>query len=133
MNAHEQNLHKVKMDHYYEENWAKIIMKFFPDKNPLITNSQSLSSLSSSVDKLNGLYFYCTWIKPGRHTYLIKHDTDNIYSDTEEGQYSKKIDNFMATKMSPGKKSTKNFYVHELLAGFRTEPIKPFAKKRHTH
>lgn len=133
MNEHESNLHKVKMDHYYEENWAKIILKFFPDKNPLITNSDSLSSLSSSVDKLNGLFFYCAWVKPGRHTYLIKHDGDFVYEETAESQYQKKIDNFMATKMSPGKKSDKSFYVHELLAGFRTEPIQPFAKERHTH
>ena len=47
-----------------------------------------------------------------------------MHSDTEDGKKEKNLFNFLSVRLSPRKKVVpKEFYVHELLAGFRHEPI----------
>ena len=36
-------------------------------------------------------------------------------------------------KLAELKKSVSSFYVHEMLATFRNDPIPPFSKERHVH
>lgn len=98
-------------------------MRILRYKMPQIANSDHLSELYKQRNQSEKSEVYCWvgYVKPGRHNYAIKHDNEEIYSDGEEGQYDKKVDLFKQKTMKMGKKSTKNFYVHELLAGFRQE------------
>ena len=63
---------------YYEKNWSKVIMRIMRYKNPLIANVHMMTQLTTEIDPGTKVYFHIGWLKPGRHTFLIKHDNNDI-------------------------------------------------------
>ena len=57
-----------------------------------------------SIDKNNQMYFHVDFVAPGKHVFFVKHDPDEIHSDGEDGQASKKLSDFFREKMSPNKR-----------------------------
>jgi len=50
----------------------------------------------------------------------------------ESDVYNRRLHNFMQDKMRQGKKSTQNFYAHEMLATLRSDSLPVAYKERHT-
>lgn len=71
------------------------------------------------------MYFYVAYVPPGRNYFIVKHDQDTIVEDEEtaEGKQDLKLKTFFSS-IAPNKgKKPKEFYVHELIAGFRHEDV----------
>ena len=66
---------------------------------------------------------HVAWLKPGRHTYTINYDPNEVVSDGEEGKKDAKFNLFMNLKLVKGKKSKRTFYLHDMLATYREEKI----------
>ena len=107
-----------------------MIMRY---KNPLIANVNQMTSLSEKMHDNQEIYFHIDWVKPGRHIYTIEHTPDEIYTDDEaekEGKMFEEMRKKIAAQKGLGKKATDTFYVHEMLAGFRTDDVPPYCKSR---
>ena len=63
---------------YYQDNWSKLIMKMIPFKNPLVANAHLMTNITNQIDPTQKIYFHIDWVRPGRHTFLIQHDNDDI-------------------------------------------------------
>ena len=140
-----------RIQEYYHVNWQKVILNIMRYKNPLIANAHLMTSLTNKIDTESKLYFHIDWLKPGRHTFLIQHDNYDIKFDyLEEKQKSledvggvmgmfdvlkkKREEEEKGIAPKPQlKKSERGFYVHDMLATFRTDPIPIFFKERHVH
>jgi len=115
---------------YYAENWSKLIMQILRYRNPLVANAHMMTSITNTIDPTNKVYFHIDWLKPGRHTFLIQHDNNEITIDDEVVKPIKRMAGLFGLKKPSAepekpklKKSTANFYVHDMLASFRTDPI----------
>ena len=65
-------------------------MKILRFKNPLVANAHMLTSITNQIDPNTKVYFHLDWLKPGRHTFIINHDNDNIkFNDKEEKEEQK--------------------------------------------
>ena len=51
-----------------------MIMKQLQYPNPLVANAHKLTSITSKIDPDSKVYFHAAFVRPGRHTYVIKHD-----------------------------------------------------------
>ena len=74
------------------------------------------------------MYFYVDFVTPGKNYFVVKYNEEQIQiEDTdEEKNTTRPIIGMFANAFSPTKKKRlqkKDFYVHELLAGFRHEDI----------
>lgn len=116
---------------YYDEHWSSIILAIMQFKNPLVANAHNLTQLSSQVDRVNKIFFLIDWVKPGRHHFTIEHNIGGTILD-QTNYYEKRVANFMHHRMIKGDKKEQEFYVHDMLAGFRDEPIPVSFKERHT-
>ena len=46
-----------------------------------------LTNITTEIDPNQKIYFHVDWVKPGRHTFLIRHDNDDIkLEDGEQEQ-----------------------------------------------
>ena len=133
-----QKIIDARADQYYKENWSTVIMDILRYKNPLVANAHLLTSYTNKLDPKTKVYFHIDWLKPGRHTFVIQHDAQRIKLDSaeeKERQKNKKKepDDVLGAllglrKKAPEKpqklkKTDRNFYVHNMLATFRTEVI----------
>ena len=51
---------------------------------PLVVNAHQLTKESLKMDPNSPLYVHIDWVKPGRHTFVIKHDADGPDGMPEE-------------------------------------------------
>lgn len=106
-------------------------MRIMRYRNPLVANAHMLTNITNQIDPNQKIYFHIDWVRPGRHVFLIQHDNDEIrVGDGAEEEKKAPPTSISALfglkKMQPTapeppklKKSTNNFYVHEMLATFR--------------
>ena len=132
-----QALIDARKELYYRENWKTVIMVILRFKNPLVANAHQMTQITNQLDPKTKVYFHIDWLRPGKHTFVIQHDNEEIKCDDSDDEKNKKkkepVLNLaglfgMNKKKPPEKlptlvKSTKNFYVHNMLATFRTETI----------
>ena len=74
---------------------------------------------------------HVAWLKPGRHTYTINYEPEEIFSDSAEGKQDALL-SLLMNKNVKGKKSKKTFYVHEMLATYREEKV-PLCKSTNSN
>lgn len=67
-----------RKNQYYHQNWAKLIMKIVRFKNPLVANAHMLTNITNQIDANQKIYFHLDWVRPGRHTFVVQHDNDDI-------------------------------------------------------
>ena len=133
LTEHERSLLKNQISQYYKDNWSRVILQIMRYKNPLIANVNQMTSLSEKMHENQEIYFHIDWVKPGRHVYAIEHTPEPIYSGDEaekEGKMLEEMRAKIAKQKGLGKKADETFYVHEMLAGFRTDDVPPFCKTR---
>ena len=122
---------EARKSKYYAENWSLIIMRILRYKNPLVANAHLLTSMTNKIDPGTKVYFHIDWVKPGRHTFLIQHDNQEVKLEKESAGggilglmgIKRKVE--PAPMLPQLKKSKADFYVHEMLATFRTDQIPP--------
>ena len=105
-------------------------------QNPLVANVNQITSISQEMDSDQEIYFHIDWLKPGRHFYIIEHTNETIYEndlDALVGKSKSYIKAKMLIKKGQGKKSQESFYVHEMLATFRTDDIPMYCKLHRVH
>lgn len=57
-------------------------------KKPCIANLESITSLSEEFDVTKEIYFYCSFVKPGRHDYVVRythHEPDRNDAEDAKG------------------------------------------------
>ena len=126
-------VNKFRKD-YYSEKWPNLVMDMIPYKKPMIANVQNLSSLSEEFE-LGEVYIHFTFLKPGRHTYVVRKtyldldrgEDDDKYGYTEQAmkgsndlKLSEKLKGDIKRKIMA---KARDFYVHELLAHIRPEDV----------
>ena len=47
-------------------------------KNPLVANAHMMTSITNKIDTESKIYFHIDWLRPGRQTFLIQHDNEEI-------------------------------------------------------
>jgi len=59
---------------YYKKCWPKMLLKLIPFKKPCVANSDSLTSLMDNDEERHDQenWFYCSFVKPGRHDYIVR-------------------------------------------------------------
>ena len=53
-------------------------MKIMRYKNPLVANAHMMTSITNKIDTEAKIYFHIDWLRPGRQTFLIQHDNEDI-------------------------------------------------------
>ena len=128
LNENEEKHMRKRLDRYYEDNWPSLILLQMKYKEPCIANLEYLTEYLNhpdSIDPNKVMYFHVAYVPPGRNYYIVKHDSDTIIEDeeVEEGKADVKLKKFF-TSIHPNKgRKPKEFYVHELIAGFRHEDV----------
>ena len=131
MNEVERNIIKGRKESYYATHWQAVLMRMLSFKKPMVANAHMITAESLKVDPTHPMYIHIAWVKPGRHTYCVSQEPENVYSSGDEGKGDMMIDLFMNKKVRKGKKSKERFYVHDMLATFREEPIPDYYNTRH--
>ena len=85
-----QKIIDARTDQYYKDHWSTVIMDILRFKNPLVANAHMLTSYTNKLDPKTKVYFHIDWLRPGRHTFLIQHDADEIKLDSDEEKEKKK-------------------------------------------
>ena len=115
-----------------------MLLKFIPFKKPCIANSDSLTSMMDNDDENydQETWFYCSFVKPGRHDYIIRYtwinpDRDHVLD--EKGVTMPTILGKLSLKNLSQKTSNtieqkrkmwhKDMYLHEFIGGYRTEDV----------
>ena len=78
MDEKAQKIVAARKQQYYEENWSTLIMRVLRYKNPLVANAHKLTSVTSKIDPGSKVYFHVDWVKPGRHVFLVQHDSQEV-------------------------------------------------------
>lgn len=127
----EEELVAARRRAWYDENWQTVLMSMMSFKKPMVANAHQLTQQSLRVDPTHPVYIHLAWCKPGLHTFAIKHESEDVVSDGEEGQQKAAFSLFMNTKVKQGSKERKTFYVHDMLATFRDEEVPLHFNPRH--
>ena len=122
-------VHQAK-ELYYSDNWKSVLMRIGRFTKPMVANAHKLTSQSLKVDPTCPVYIHFDWVKPGRRTYVVSHEPDEVYSDGEEGKADRKL-NIMMDTVRKGKKQKTNFFVHDMLVTPRDEKVPFYFKQRH--
>jgi hypothetical protein len=80
--AEDEFLQKYKRN-YYRESWPKLILHSIPFKRPAIANYECLSSLTDERTGDIEPYFYCCFVKPGLHDYVVRYTKFNVNRDQD--------------------------------------------------
>ena len=64
-------------------------------RKPMVANAHKLTLQSLKVDPNFPVYIHFDWVKPGRRTYVVSHDPEEVFSDGEEGKADRKIGGLM--------------------------------------
>ena len=83
------------------------------------------------MDPTHPVYIHLAWCKPGLHTFVVKHEPDEVSSDEKEGKSKASFSNFMNLKTKQKAKEKKTFFVHDMLATFRDENVPLHYNPRH--
>ncbi len=75
---------------------------------------------SLKTDSDSKVYIHVDWVKPGKHTYLVHHVSEDATSD-EEDEPKTAFNFFMKPKVTKAKTVKKKTYMHEMLSTFREE------------
>ena len=78
MDEKAQKIVAARKQQYYEENWSTLIMRVLRYKNPLVANAHKLTSVTSKIDPGSKVYFHVDWVRPGRHVFLVQHDSQEV-------------------------------------------------------
>ena len=123
LNPGERKIVEDFKEKYYKENWQTVLMKMMRYKKPMVANAHWLTKESLKMESGSEVFIHVAWLKPGRHTYLVSHNSETIV----EAPATSKAVSFFGLGGAAAKKKQTTFYVHEMLATFREEKI-PYCK-----
>lgn len=140
----EEYLQKFKRN-YYRDAWPKLVLHSIPFKRPSIANYECITSMTDEKTGDIEPYFYCSFVKPGLHDYVVRYTNIDVERDEEldsptkgivmpvvlgkiamSMNYSKSLKKEILQKK---KEFNSDMYVHEFIAGHRTEDI-PHCKSK---
>ena len=116
---------------YYSENWKSVLMRIGRFKKPMVANAHKLTQQSLKVDPTCPVYIHFDWVKPGRRTYVVSHEPDEVFSDGEEGKADRNLMEIMFKVRKGNKKQKTDFFVHDMLVTPRDEKVPFYFKQRH--
>ena len=75
LNPGERKIVEDFKEKYYKENWQTVLMKMMRYKKPMVANAHWLTKESLKMESGSEVFIHVAWLKPGRHTYLISHNS----------------------------------------------------------